>query len=435
MPETASQEESSPIRETHSMPAIMHDGPSVLIGLFAVSLAAIEILVDLTTWIGLNVSIVYSLPLVVASAVRDRRLLWILAAVLTAATCSVYFFQRTEANFNSQDPYLIDRLLACITLFMTASLLHVLMRARDALESQDRSLNEQNERLSLTNLELANSRHSIARQNAELEDRRRQAEEASMRKTRMLASLSHDVRTPLQAITTTAEVLQASAIRPELVAKIPHLAQRIRANAQAMVEMLSEVIDDSTLESGRLHLNKRRFALDELLSEEAHRLMPLAQVKNLGLEVEPLSEPLVLSTDRMKLARILGNLLSNAIKFTDTGTVTLSARLSTDGHVLICVRDTGRGIDQEDLKTIFDEFSQVSESRHSIAIGWGLGLSICHRLVTLIGGEITVKSRVGEGSVFTVHLEDSCIARPNQALAEESGSRTHTGPSDGPHRV
>lgn len=392
-----------------SLLEFLHERPFVLVGVFAVFLAAAQVAIDWTTWFQLNVAIVYSLPLVVASASRSRRLLWSLATVLIGATFVVYSRQMDQPAFSLGDPFFIDRLLAGVTILVTAGLVHAWMLAREALESQGRSLSEKNELLQSANRELLLGREQIARQNEELERGRRDAQEASVRKTTMLASLSHDIRNALQGITSMAELVRRAAEGAQLAAKVPDLARRLQANALSLGELLAEVIDASTLESGRLVLNAREFSLDELLAEESHLLGPLAGAKKLSLVLEQSDAPIRLRTDRAKLSRIIGNLVNNAIKFTDAGAVTFGARMTPQRDVLISVRDTGRGIDSENLKRIFEEFAQVRDSARTSEAGWGLGLPICRRLTQLIGGNITAESRENEGSVFTVRLPASCV--------------------------
>src|SRR5436309_2356303 len=148
-------------------------------GALAVLLALAEVLLDWGTQIPLNVSILYGLPLVVAVGTRSRWLLWGLTLALLVTTFAVYWVQIPPGEFSLHEEHFINRLLAALALVVTAALLHVAMAGLDLLEAQRRTLKEQNEELDL---------------------RRREAEDASHRKTRLLTSVSHDIRTPLQAI-------------------------------------------------------------------------------------------------------------------------------------------------------------------------------------------------------------------------------------------
>ena len=162
-------------------------------GVLAVLLTLAEVLIDWITEIRLNISILYGLPLVVVAATRSRRLLWALALFSLITTFAVYCVQIPPAVFSLRESYFVNRVLAAFALVLTAALLHVGMIGLDLLEAQRRSLKEQNE---------------------ELERRRREAEEASSHKTRFLASVSHDIRTPLQTITLMADILCRAADGP-----------------------------------------------------------------------------------------------------------------------------------------------------------------------------------------------------------------------------
>jgi signal transduction histidine kinase len=414
--------------ERKALLEFLHRRTVPLAGVFAVLLAVVEILFDWGPWIDINVSIVYTLPLVLAAPARSRRLLWGLALVLVCMTFAVYY-EQVAGVFVLREPLFIDRVLAALTVVLTAGVLDAWTRALDILDLQGQSLIEQNEQLDAANRDLLRNREEIARQNELLDRRRQEAEEASGRKSRFLASVSHDIRTPVNAINLMAEVVRRTAENPLLATQIPDLAQRLQANALSLADLLSEVLDISTFETGRIKVHESEFSLNELLAEECRRLLPLAQAKALQLAAEPPDPPLWLRTDRTKLARILTNLVSNAIKFTDAGAVTITAALTLNG-ALIHVRDTGVGMAPEHLERIFGEFAQLRDPDRDPNEGWGLGLAICRRLIGLIGGDITVESRSGHGSVFTVRLPVSSVADRSRGGADGAGSaKDGTGPA------
>lgn len=394
----------------------------VVVGVLAACLAAIEVFIDWDTWIQLNVSIVYSLPLVIAAAARSRWLIWVLTLFLVSATFVVYMVQIPRGVFSLHEPFFVNRVLAAVTVVLAAALLHVLTLAVDTLAAQRRSLAEQNVKLETVNVELLQSKEEIARQNEELEIRRREAEAASGRKTRMLASVSHDIRTPLNTISLMAEVIRRTAGSPAAATQVPGLAQRLHANALSLADLVSDVLDIASIDSGRLALRESEFRLDELVREACQHLLPLAHAKRLRLTTEVPAQPIRLRTDRVKLSRVLGNLISNAIKFTDSGDITVGAALTPDGGLLIAVRDTGVGIAPDNRERIFDEYAQLQSAERGSATGWGLGLAICRRLVDLMGGQIAVESELGRGSVFTVYLPASCVVEPS--LPDSAGSGT-----------
>jgi signal transduction histidine kinase len=357
-------------------------------GVLAVLLAVAEVFLDWITWISLNVSILYGLPLVVVAITRSRRLLWGLTVFLLATIFAVYYVQTPPGAFSPRDPYLVNRVLAALALVLTAALVHVGMIGLDLLEAQRRSLKEQND---------------------ELERRRREAEESSSRKTRFLASVSHDIRTPLQTITMMADILCRVAEKPDLTAQVPGVAHRLQANARALADLVSDVLDLARFDTAQVNLQTTDFSLNDLLAAESARIRPLADAKGLWLKVEIAEGELRLRSDRMKLVRIMANLLGNAIKYTNSGGVTLAASREPDGSALIRVTDTGVGIAPEHLEHIFEEFVQLHNSERDRSKGHGLGLAICRRLVEALGGRITLDSQPGHGSRFTVRLPPSCV--------------------------
>jgi signal transduction histidine kinase len=243
----------------------------------------------------------------------------------------------------------------------------------------------------------------------ELDVRRREAEEASVRKTRFLAAVSHDIRTPANAISLLAELIRRTAANPALVSEIPELARELQQSAVALVNLLSDVLDVARFDSGRIELQETEFPLARLLEDEVRGMQPLAREKNLILELESPDESLWVRADRIKLARILGNLMGNAIKFTESGGVKVSTSRDRDGGVQIRVSDTGIGIAPEHQRHIFDEFFQLRNPERDRNKGTGLGLTICKRLVDAMEGRLEVQSTPGKGSVFTVTLPASAV--------------------------
>jgi signal transduction histidine kinase len=338
----------------------------------AVLLAAAEVYADWATWVQLDVSIVFSLPLVVAAAARNRRLIWILATLLLIATFVVYAVQIPAGTFNPREPFFLNRVLATATLLLSASLLHVLTLVVDALDA-----------------------------------RGREAEEASTRKSVLLASVSHDIGTPLTTINLMADLIRHTADDPALAARVPELARSLQANALSVSDMVSGMLDISAIDSGRVMLHESEFSLDELFAQERTSLEPMAFAKGLQLHLASRSPALSLRADKAKLARVVRNLVSNAIKFTEAGSVTVSSALADRHMVVIAVSDTGIGIAPENLERIFGEFAQLRSLSEDERRGWGLGLAICKRLVGMMGGTISVESVLNRGSTFTVRLPRS----------------------------
>jgi PAS domain S-box-containing protein len=256
---------------------------------------------------------------------------------------------------------------------------------------------------------------------AEIEQRRREAEEASVRKTRFLAAVSHDVRTPANAIGLLADLIRRTASNPALLGEIPELAGELYSSSVFLVNLLTDVLDIARFDSGKMELQLSDFSLGRMMEEERDRLAPLARQKNLVCSWIAPAQELWLRADRIKLSRVLGNLVGNAVKFTEQGEITIDAGKSEDGGVRIRVADTGIGIAADHQRDIFDEFVQLRNPERDRTKGSGLGLAICLRLVEAMQGKLEVQSVSGKGSVFTVTLPANYVISPPQALPSSSG--------------
>jgi len=376
---------------------------------FAIALAVAEVIVDLVTRVELDIATIYGIPLVLAAFIGNRRLLWGLMGALTLATFIVYALQIPAGAFELDEALFVNRVLDAAALLLTAGLLHVWMTSLEVRKAQEQLLQEQNRKLEIANDLLIAHEAQIVRQNEELIRRRLEAEDASGRKTRLLNAVSHDIRNPVNAINLMAEVIYRTAEDPALVTQVPPMARRLQSNARSLVALLSEVLDVAHLESGRLQRHDSTFSLNEFIDAARRDLAPLAEAKLLDLNAEMPERIIRVRTDRIKLDRIITNLLTNAIKFTTKGSVTISAAGTIDGAGLIRIRDTGVGIAEPELERIFDEFAQLDMMAGERNRGWGLGLAICRRLANFIGAGISVESRVGVGTVFTVRLPSECV--------------------------
>lgn len=274
--------------------------------------------------------------------------------------------------------------------------------------------------------------------------KRREAEESSIQKTRFLAAVSHDVRTPANAISLLADLIEKAAGEPApplafspvspdgdgtastadastiARAELPLLVRDLKANARSLVELVSDVLDLARLDNGKLDLQVCAFPLLPLLQNEVRQFERIAAEKHLRLAIDPLPPALVpaangsppsflLLTDRMKLARILANLLGNAVKFTESGSVEVRTTLTPGGTLQIAVADTGVGIPRDSLSRIFDEFHQLQNPERDRNKGSGLGLAICRRLVDALGCTLSVDSTPGLGTTFTITLPSDLL--------------------------
>ncbi|MES2899212.1 MAG: response regulator [Pseudomonadota bacterium] len=242
------------------------------------------------------------------------------------------------------------------------------------------------------------------------------AEMASSAKSEFLANMSHEIRTPMNAIMGLARLLDES----PLARRERSYVAKIKTSTRSLLGILNDVLDFSKIEADQLMLEYTSFAIDQVLASISVLLAPNAAAKGLELVfvVDP-DVPLHLVGDSMRLEQVLLNLVSNAIKFTEQGEVVLSVRRrseSDDSIVLdFAVRDTGIGIAAEKQAHMFDPFSQGDSSTSRRYGGTGLGLTICRRLVGLMGGSIHVESELGQGATF--HFDSSFGIHPGALSA------------------
>jgi signal transduction histidine kinase len=247
----------------------------------------------------------------------------------------------------------------------------------------------------------------LAVQNArlfrELDAKSRQLEAASRHKSEFLANMSHELRTPLNAIIGFSEVL-AERMFGEVNEKQAEYLQDILDSGRHLLSLINDILDLSKVEAGRLELDLGRFHLPTALEQALTLVRERASRHGIALEVtvdERLGE---IVGDERKIRQVLLNLLSNAVKFTPEGGRVGVTATAADRLVTIAVTDTGVGIAPEDQAAVFEEFRQVGRDGARKAEGTGLGLTLAKKLVELHGGQIGVRSRLGQGSTFTFTL-------------------------------
>jgi signal transduction histidine kinase len=248
----------------------------------------------------------------------------------------------------------------------------------------------------------------LAMQNArlfqEIEEKGRELAEASQHKSQFLANMSHELRTPLNAIIGVSEMLREDA---EALKQDTEPLDRVLGAGRHLLALINDILDLSKIEAGRMELALTTFALAPLIDDVVKTIEPLAAKNSNRVSVNCDAEIGTVHADQMRLRQALLNLMSNANKFTDRGTITVDARQGVaDGRdwITLAVEDTGIGMTPDQMRKLFQEFSQASSATASKYGGTGLGLVISRRFCQMMGGDITVESEPGRGSTFTVRV-------------------------------
>jgi signal transduction histidine kinase len=239
----------------------------------------------------------------------------------------------------------------------------------------------------------------------EIQDKNRQLQLASEHKSQFLASMSHELRTPLNAIIGLTEMMVTNAARFGTKKALEPL-RRVNAAGTHLLSLINEVLDLSKIEAGKLELNPEPVNLARLIDEVIGTAGQLAEKNKNRLIVEAQENLGALTADPMRLKQILLNLLSNACKFTKDGEVALRVRKVADGRdwVELAVADSGIGMTAEQQAKLFQDFTQADSLTARRYGGTGLGLALSRKLARMMGGDVTVTSEPGKGSVFTVRL-------------------------------
>lgn len=254
--------------------------------------------------------------------------------------------------------------------------------------------------------ELGELARDVEVMSADIADYVTKAQSANKAKTDFLAVMSHEIRTPLNGIQGLATLL----LETPLDEKQKQYATDLKTSAGILAQVINDVLDLSKIESGRTEMDLTEFNPDDMLRDLVTLLGTNASANNTRLEYRSRDlDNVVITSDITKLRQIVINLTSNAIKFTREGTVTVSAKLkgreTENPQLVVTVKDTGIGIAPERLQHIFEKFMQSDTSISRRYGGTGLGLSIAKELAQLLGGDINVVSREGEGSCFTVNVQ------------------------------
>jgi signal transduction histidine kinase len=235
-----------------------------------------------------------------------------------------------------------------------------------------------------------------------------QAHRANKAKSEFLASMSHELRTPLNSIIGFSSHLirhrkDAPDNRPEVLERRASALDSIHSNGQMLLVLINELLDLSKLESGALEMVRSRTCLNELLDSCVRDMQGMAIDHKLSLRHQPTKQKIVVSVDGGRIRQVVSNLISNGLKYTEKGEVIVYLAIETQ-HVVIGVKDTGVGIEDDQIKNLFDIYNNLGSRVKKPVQSTGLGLSLCAKLVELHGGTIEVNTELGKGSDFRVCL-------------------------------
>jgi signal transduction histidine kinase/CheY-like chemotaxis protein/HAMP domain-containing protein len=264
----------------------------------------------------------------------------------------------------------------------------------------------------------------------EMVDRLAEARDIAMKateaKSQFLANMSHELRTPLNAVIGITEMLEEDAIDDGDESMIEPL-QRISRAGKHLLQLINDILDLSKIEAGKMELHIEKFDLGAMITDCVDMAGPLANPNNNKIEVRLPDDMPAMASDVTRVRQVIFNLLSNACKFTEDGTICIDVTRDEDDWVEIAVSDTGIGMSPEQLERLFADFSQADSSTTRKYGGTGLGLAISQRFCLMMGGDVTVESEAGAGSVFRVRLPREISSDREGRIAEPTFAKRQAG--------
>ncbi len=296
-----------------------------------------------------------------------------------------------------------------------------LSEANALLEEKQEEILMQNEEL---NRHRNNLEELVSERTVELDGARKRAEEADRLKSAFLANMSHEIRTPMNAIVGFSNLLLTEHDDKEKNEYI----RIINNNCENLMVLINDILDISLIEANQLKIDPAPFDAN-LILKELESIYNLKKKPGIKIKLDiPLKKQLILINDQFRFRQVLNNLLSNAIKYTDEGEVKFGYRLE-ENYVIFYVSDSGIGIEKNDFMRVFDYFQKLDNDKTKLYKGTGIGLSICKKLVELLGGEIWLESEAGEGSTFSFKLPASIESGNASTIKKRQSADT---PSDMP---
>ncbi|WP_297332288.1 response regulator [Flavobacterium sp.] len=289
----------------------------------------------------------------------------------------------------------------------------------EKLQASEEELRVQQEELQQTNQELEERSVLLEERNLEIQKKTEDLELSTRYKSEFLANMSHELRTPLNSILLLSRLLSENG-EANMTDEQVEFAKVIQSSGNGLLGLIDEILDLSKIEAGKMDLEFMDISVKEVTDNLKNLFTEVAREKNIEFKIDAENAPLVIRTDKMRLEQILKNLISNAIKFTAEGSVTLKIKKTEDGkHVDFAVIDTGIGIPPEKQPLIFEAFQQADGSTKRKYGGTGLGLSISRELSKLLGGEISLSSKVNQGSTFALTIPVIGQAGANLTIERE----------------
>ncbi|MBN1300108.1 MAG: response regulator [Melioribacteraceae bacterium] len=318
----------------------------------------------------------------------------------------------------------LNRVLEQLSIGLSNSLsFEELSRLVDELKQLNEDYQKQNIQMREQNEELKVLHRKLQDKAEELEKERSKAVELTHVKSQFLASMSHELKTPLNSIIGLSELTEKD------TSTLPKTKDRVKIvlrNSKKLLSMINNILEFSKIESGKIDVVKKTFLLTDFVNEVYSNSEILFTEKGLDFVIKLKNKKnLLIQTDRTKLEHIIMNLVSNAIKFTFDGSVTIIVEKSNETGLQFSIQDTGIGISKDDYDKIFDEFKQIESGNTRKYSGAGLGLAICRHYVNMLNGTLTVRSVERRGSDFKVTLPDVIVDEVDYITSESSFIRSN----------
>ncbi len=349
-------------------------------------------------------------------------MLAVFTAVLVATLGSLYALQVAQlasltSYAQSELQWLFVKLFAVLFLLTGIGTWWLVLNAESRRQAQQES--ERQNRLLMAEID------AHKETDRELQLAKDKAEASNLAKSRFVTGMSHELRTPLNSILGYAQILQADRSLP---ANRQNAVSVIRRSGEHLLSLIDGMLDIARIEAGKMRLESGELRLREFVDQLVQMVAPQAAQKGLRFNFEESGRiPQAVHADEKRLRQILINLLANAMKFTDIGSVTLRVNYAREIAVFE-VEDTGIGIAQEDIDRIFLPFERSKSANQRKEVGTGLGLAISNMLAHIMGGELSVQSQVGKGSLFRLRIYLREVRHPVQPDAADAQPRGYLGP-------